>query len=216
MAAAERSWLAGLRWTGNLLLRIPRALATPLAVLWMAWIWWLSSSTFEHGEGNFLWPVLANLVHAPLFGLLALIMVLALPRRGEGGWPHPGTGGLVAILALVLCYGIVDEWHQTMVGGRTPSVFDVLTDVVGGVATLAVVRSVVAPDGMEAQVRRRLLLGCLACLSCAILAAVFQGSAGRAGGESAGGPSGSNAVDGGLAHAPLPCAGRAFLRFHRT
>ena len=53
-------------------------------------------------------------------------------------------------ICVAFCYGAFDEWHQGWVAGRTASMYDLVWDVIGGVAgTLAVLmlRSVYVRDG---------------------------------------------------------------------
>ena len=72
MAPADGPTLAGLRRTGDLLARLPRSAGALLAVTWMALVWKLSSGTPPETPVNLFWSTVGNLVHAPLFGLLAL------------------------------------------------------------------------------------------------------------------------------------------------
>ena len=44
------------------------------------------------------WEVVANLAHAPLFGILALLLALALPRA-ERGWPALLAGRVVLVVS---------------------------------------------------------------------------------------------------------------------
>jgi len=107
---------------------LPRAAAAAGAFAWMGAIFWLSSA-----PRNFLPGVLGafvgNAAHAPIYGLLALLVA-----RASGS---PPLGFAVAVL-----YGISDEWHQSFVPGRSSSVFDVGTDAVGAIAALRAIAPV--------------------------------------------------------------------------
>jgi len=75
---------------------------------------------------------LQNLLHVPLYGVLALLWLRVLRAwRIAGGALAPG------VFALTVGYGALDEWHQSFVPGRDPSSGDVLLDAAG--ATLAIV-----------------------------------------------------------------------------
>lgn len=173
--AAETSapTLGALRRTGDLLTRVPRGVWLGVAALWMVFIWRLSGGTPPDTPVGFFWATLGNLVHAPLFGLLALWLALALPRGGpRPRWPLLSTALVGAVVVLVGLYGAVDEWHQSLVPGRTPSVRDLGIDLVGAYATLAVARYVSRAEAREAGVHRRLLAASAACIGAALVAAV--------------------------------------------
>ena len=86
-------------------------------------IWLLSAREPTGGAPGLLTVLVLNASHVVLFGVLALLVHLALdpaePRRWLCAW-------LVAA-----AYGVVDELHQRFVPGRDSSVWDVLTDVAG-------------------------------------------------------------------------------------
>ena len=79
--------------------------------------------------------VVSTMGHVGVFGVLAVLFWWAL---GLGRW----TGTRRAALAVVLTvmYGVTDEWHQSLVPGRTPDPMDVLTDAVGAIVAMLVVR----------------------------------------------------------------------------
>ena len=69
-----------------------------------------------------------KLLHAIVFGILGFLVVGALtgtmrPRHISLPW--------LAVL-LVIAYGVLDEFHQHYVPGRTPDVYDVMADAAGG------------------------------------------------------------------------------------
>jgi VanZ family protein len=59
-----------------------------------------------------------------VFGLLCL-------RATHGGFVPLRVGPVLAAVALAVAYGGLDEWHQSWVPGRTPSVLDWVADGVG-------------------------------------------------------------------------------------
>jgi VanZ family protein len=65
--------------------------------------------------------------HVIEFGILGALLNWALPVRRN--WLRRG-----AAWALASAYGGVDEWHQSWVPGRYPSVEDVAVDSVSGLA----------------------------------------------------------------------------------
>lgn len=154
---------------------LPRWVWGLVAVGWASWIWQLSAWEGPKTPGTFLWGWIGNTAHAPLYGLLALWLAFALPRR-EGvtprGWADLGRGGVAFILACVAVYGAVDEWHQSWVAGRTVSLIDWLTDMVGASVVLWVAHGAAAAPG---GVGRRLGLGAVACLAVSLLATLLAG-----------------------------------------
>lgn len=156
--------LALVRRTGRVLLGLPRVAGVLLAAAWMAFSWWLSSGTHgPQGDGRW-WGFLSNLAHAPLFGLLALWWIVALPRReGPVRWARLGVREMGLVVALVLAWGAVDEWHQSGVDGRVASWTDLVTDGVGATAVLVVAAYAGRSDARGAGVVGRLVLGLVAC-----------------------------------------------------
>lgn len=171
MTRAPRVGLASsLRRAGHRLLVLPAPLVLGAAALWMAGIWALSSRDLgPKGTTVGLGAVLGNLAHAPVFGLLGLILASALLRRAGGGWPRIGRGAVARVMLPVLLYAIVDEVHQSYTPGRDASALDVLTDVVGAACVLWIIAYLGSPSASEAGLRRRLFLGVIACVFCAVL-----------------------------------------------
>ena len=102
-------------------------------LLMMAGIFWLSHQPAEQVD----LPVFFlsdKLAHAILYAMLALAVVFV---------PSPGSrshaAGVIAIAGVVvsILYGIGDEFHQSFVPGRDPSIGDIMADGCGAaVATL--------------------------------------------------------------------------------
>jgi VanZ family protein len=158
----------GLRAAGRGLLRVPLPLSLGFAAAWAAMIWRFSShSTPVSTKEHLGWEFLSNLAHAPLFGILALLLGAALLRDGGGGWPRPTALRYALVAAATAGYGVIDELHQSRVPGRNASVFDVVTDLVAALIVLWIVAALGRADLSERGLLRRLGLGVLACLAAA-------------------------------------------------
>ena len=78
-------------------------------------------------------PDVANLdklLHAVMYGVLAITVLFAFPARKY--YVHPWKMSLLVVL-FCLFYGISDEFHQSFVPNRCPSVFDLVADTAGAV-----------------------------------------------------------------------------------
>lgn len=112
---------------------------TFLALAYMALIFALSSVPgipLPEDDGGLyvaLPPTLQNLLHIPLFAGLAGLWQRALWKPV----PRPRYRDLLAIL-ITVGYGILDEWHQSFVPGRTSSLSDLGLDTVGAVIGVVV------------------------------------------------------------------------------
>jgi len=65
-----------------------------------------------------------HVIEYAIFGLLLFRAI----RGGRTGWSWRWALGAIAIAAV---YAMTDEWHQSFVPSRTPSVWDVLIDTTG-------------------------------------------------------------------------------------
>lgn len=111
------------------------------AIIWMGVIFFLSSvpGVPRPGEQDlyslFVWlpPDIQNLLHVPVFGLLALLWQQAFGLRNVNlQWAAS------AAVALTVSYGFLDEWHQSFVFGRYASLTDVALDGVGALLAVLV------------------------------------------------------------------------------
>lgn len=100
-----------------------------LSALWMLLIFWLSSSPDAQGVGGLLdfLPFSDKFAHAGVFGILAILLYFS----GFGFWK--------AVL-VTMFYGATDEFHQYFVDGRVTDIFDWLTDGMGAVLAVLIVR----------------------------------------------------------------------------
>lgn len=159
----------GLRSVGRALATWPRAIGLVMAVAWMALIWSLSAMEGEDGPRNFLASWFFNAAHAPFYGVLAVWLVVALPRRDDG-WPRIDARAVALVLGVVVAYALIDEWHQGRVPGRDPDALDILTDVVGAGATLWMIRWLGSDAAERGGTWRRLAVGTAACFLSALAA----------------------------------------------
>jgi hypothetical protein len=114
-----------------------RPLALGLAAGWAVLTWVLLTSKDAPVGPWYPWmPWVFNLSHAPLFGVQAALIGLTL-RPGAVPGPDavpPDRSARRAFLlgaALALLYGVLIEWRQAQVPGRTASGLDVITDGIG-------------------------------------------------------------------------------------
>ena len=135
-----------------------RLVATVSAVAWMGVIFYLSSSSpadLPRQIETFSWlGKLRDVVgHLVLYGVLGPLLLVSL-----WSWVTRSTYQLRWALIAVgfgVLYGVMDEYHQSFVPGRSASTFDVFIDGVGVVVGVAGVWYVVE----TVLVRRREHLG---------------------------------------------------------
>jgi len=105
-----------------------------LTVSYMVGIYWLSSISGKVDpespllSGIIAWtpPALQNLLHVPLFGLLAWLWY-----RTFAAWHVHHVPALTAAFVLTTCFGVFDEWHQLHVPGRYASLTDIVLNTAG-------------------------------------------------------------------------------------
>ncbi len=72
-------------------------------------------------------PYLDKLIHAAVYTLLA-----AAIARGLGLTTSLGAGQKIVLTVIIaVVFGISDEWHQSFVAGRQPSLGDLFADAFG-------------------------------------------------------------------------------------
>lgn len=136
-----------------------------LVVGWAVLIWTLSArapTDLSQGSPTGAW--LSNLAHGPEYAGLALWLAIA-SRRADTP-VAPSARAAFRIVAACVVYAVSDELHQWTVPGRDASVFDVVTDLCGAWAAVAVLRAA----GDERAFRRAILYGLVACIVAAGLA----------------------------------------------
>jgi VanZ family protein len=96
-----------------------------LALAWMGFIFYLSSLPSIPYLGGGWYTDLRDIAgHFTVYAVLALLWKRALAHAGverATRWAF--------IVAVV--YGVSDEFHQSFVPGRTPDIFDIVTDAAG-------------------------------------------------------------------------------------
>jgi hypothetical protein len=109
---------------------LPTRLSAPLVVTlgYMGVLFILSS--IPGGENGHVMdlvsPTIANIAHAPAYGLLALLWVITLKDHGVTDYRSMSMAFLVAS-----GYGALTELHQIWVPGRLPSAGDVMFNIAG-------------------------------------------------------------------------------------
>jgi VanZ family protein len=127
-------------------------LAWAPALLWSAVIFGLSSIPGKDLPQLPGWWSADKFVHGGVYGVLGAFLWLGLrttwARESGLAWQT-----IAAALGAAL-YGITDEMHQSFTPGRSPDVFDVLADFVGGLlGALACVAIVARRRARDARLR---------------------------------------------------------------
>ena len=78
-------------------------------------------------------PDLDKGLHCIVYGVLALSALFAVPEYKYQANPF-GVSLLVVLFCLL--YGISDEFHQSFIPGRFPSVLDLVADTIGAVVVV--------------------------------------------------------------------------------
>jgi VanZ family protein len=115
---------------------------------YMAVIFVLSSQSSLPGLG-FQWE--DKLMHVVAFAGLGVLAQAA----AHGGLRSPALGATVFAILLTAGYGMVDEFHQSTVGGRVASIGDVVADFVGALVGLAIFAWLVARRSSPARTSGR-------------------------------------------------------------
>jgi hypothetical protein len=103
-----------------------RLLFMALAIFWAGVIFYLSSKSSLPTPA--LFPGQDKLFHLIAFGMLAFFSLGAM-RPATSGYRGRQVWLTVGLVAL---YGLLDEFHQYYVPGRSVEVYDALADACGG------------------------------------------------------------------------------------
>lgn len=172
---SSRALVDLLRAAGRVLLMPPRIARVLPPLAWMALIFFLSSFQPDlDGLGLSLFGGMGtNLLHPGVYGILALLLIPALAARegrGRSAWTALTPEGGLWVVVLATLYGFTDELHQSVVEGRDPSLFDLLSDFVGALVVVRVVLYLGQPGADDRGLTRRLALGLVASIAAAGLA----------------------------------------------
>lgn len=111
-------------------------LARMMPAAWaMATIWWLSDKSTLYKPERISGLIWSTMGHFIMFGLLGLGIWWALGMNSrlldrERTWLAIGIATL---------FGVLDEYHQSFVPGRTPDFKDMITDFLGAAVFVIVV-----------------------------------------------------------------------------
>jgi VanZ family protein len=87
--------------------------------------------------------------HFLVYAGLAVLLWWALAHREPtAGWP------LIGAFLGAMAFALSDEWHQTFVPGRTPSLSDLGVDALGALCALVVVGLWISSKGKSPPLRR--------------------------------------------------------------
>jgi len=98
------------------------------ALLWMVAIFAMSAQQTVPQPPGFSIEYTAIAGHLVSYGILALLLLWALPA----GAARPRYRLALAVLLAIL-YGASDEFHQSFVPGRSATAFDVVVDALGAI-----------------------------------------------------------------------------------
>jgi VanZ family protein len=99
------------------------------AILWFIVIFFLSSfppSVFP----TLSIPYSDKLVHICIFFILCALVDRALLHQNK--FPRLTNFHIFVALAVVILYGLFDEFHQSYIPGRSTDLFDATADAIGG------------------------------------------------------------------------------------
>ncbi len=104
------------------------AIWTPV-LLYMAFIFYLSSQVAVPGPSVQPFPYYDKIVHIVMFAVLSLLF--------WGAWKYERiTSPYFYAIAFTILYGISDEFHQSFVPGRIADMWDVVADGIGSLVVL--------------------------------------------------------------------------------
>lgn len=93
--------------------------------------WGITVSVEERGYYYFLEFLIRKSGHFFFFGFIAVAIFSLLPKKSS-------RFTIAALLTLLIAIG--DEYHQSLTGGRTPSLQDVMLDMSGALTALLIIK----------------------------------------------------------------------------
>jgi len=107
--------------------------------------WGKTISVEERGYYHFVEFLLRKSAHFFIFGVLAVAIYLILPKH---------TFRLLTATWITVLLAIADEYHQSLTGGRTPALRDVILDAAGAVTFLLVLRLIILVKPKKSKKRK--------------------------------------------------------------
>jgi len=104
---------------------LARFIFLTLAIAWTGVIFYLSSQPSIDTPS--LFPGQDKLFHMIAFGILGFFLMGGMKTTSNGY----RTGQVWLVVVLVVLYGLLDEFHQYFVPGRTMDIYDALADAAG-------------------------------------------------------------------------------------
>lgn len=105
-----------------------------LTVCYIGVIFYLSSlpSTSLSFGGSSTERILSNLAHIPLYGVLAILLLLFLKNKVNQELHKRNR----YVFVIAMCIAMLDELNQSTVSGRTSSLLDIVLDGTGVIIVL--------------------------------------------------------------------------------
>lgn len=159
MPASGMETSAGAESVSSALVPSQSSCRRPTAFALLAWTatlgWLIVISLISHqpgdpdmGSGRLRFGI-EKVGHLTVYAVLAMLVLLAfgnqLSRRRRLWWT----------LVIVASYAVLDELHQSVVPGRSPTVMDVAIDIIGGMIGIVVVDRVSRWSARRSCRRRR-------------------------------------------------------------
>jgi VanZ family protein len=116
---------------------------------WMIFIFALSSRHQLPSPMGLSPDFISVVGHFTVYFVLAVLLWSGLPRPG---WSARRRLGLAFVGTMV--FALSDEWHQSFVLGREPTMFDLAIDAVGALCALAVIELVARTRGSSMEDQR--------------------------------------------------------------
>lgn len=107
--------------------------------------WGTTISVEERGYYHFVEFLLRKSAHFVIFGVLAVAIYLILPKH---------TFRLLTATWITILLAFADEYHQSLTGGRTPALQDVILDAAGAVTFLLILRLLVLIKPKKSKKRK--------------------------------------------------------------
>jgi VanZ family protein len=115
-------------------------------VLWVVLIYVLSAIPGAHFKFK-LPPGTDKVVHAIIYFVLCWLVRRAF--YNQNNFLMLRNGSFLGAFIFTVVYGLLDEYHQTFVPGRTADFYDLLADTGGALLYVAIAWMIQRPDGAD-------------------------------------------------------------------